>query len=337
MKNVAIAICGLIIALIGGNCQRNDHNTIVAEVLPSHTQTSQTLTLSGNQLLFLDWDGGIPIGARVARKRLVPDSGVEFDINFPSNEPGYNTIDYVSSGAGGQGTLVGFDVSEYKVFSLRFTLVCIDGVAGSDMTQELVVGALIGPTAEGGLSGYTPVALSFASGRTTAVSTIPILGVSNIYQIGIHAHMAKPENWNSSGCTVTVRVGPVDQNEEPVMAQRQNAVESVNVISPVERDINKKTYIRQVRKLETFLENLKVAAYIINGQQEGLSIMGLDDSNMAGNFGFKNGDVIQTVNGQVLTNKQKAFQVLKKARSQSSLNFQLLRNKQKIDISFEVK
>ncbi len=58
---------------------------------------------------------------------------------------------------------------------------------------------------------------------------------------------------------------------------------------------------------------------------------------MAGNFGFENGDVIQTINGQLLTNKRKAFQVLKKARSQSSLNFQLLRNKQKMDLSFEIK
>jgi hypothetical protein len=334
MKNVAIAICGLIIVFVGGNCQQNDHNTIVAEVLPSNTQTSQTLTLSGNQLIFLDWDGGIPIGARVTRKRLVPDSGVEFDINFPSNEPGYNTIDYVSSGAGGQGTLVGFNVSEHKTFSLRFTLVSIDGAAGSEMAQELVVGALIGPTAEGGLSGYTPVTLSFASGRTTAVSTIPISGVSNIYQIGIHAHMAKPKNWNPSGCTVTIRVDPVDKNEELVIAQRKNAVESV---SPIEKDINQKTYIKQLRRIEAFLENLKIAPYIINGQQEGLSITGLDDSNLVGNFGFENGDVIQTVNGQILTNKQKAFQVLMKARSQSSLKFQLLRNKQKRDISFDIK
>ena len=59
---------------------------------------------------------------------------------------------------------------------MRFTLVSIDGATGSDTTQELVVGALIGPTAEGRLSGYTPVTLSFASGRTTAVSTIPIFG-----------------------------------------------------------------------------------------------------------------------------------------------------------------
>jgi len=58
---------------------------------------------------------------------------------------------------------------------------------------------------------------------------------------------------------------------------------------------------------------------------------------MAGYFGFENGDVIQTINGQMLTDKQKAFQVLKKARSQSSLNFELLRNQHKMDLSFDLK
>ena len=82
---------------------------------------------------------------------------------------------------------------------------------------------------------------------------------------------------------------------------------------------------------------MKVAPYIINGQQEGLCITGLDDLSIARYFGFENGDVIQTINGQVLTDKKKAFQVLKKARSQSSLNFQLLRNDQKRDLSFEIK
>ena len=121
------------------------------------------------------------------------------------------------------------------------------------------------------------------------------------------------------------------------MNQKQNAVESVNLISPAKQNINKKAYVEQVRRMGALLENMKVAPYIVNGQEKGLYITGLDDLNMAGNFGFENGDVIQAINGQMLTDKQKAFQVLKKGRSQSSLNFQLLRNKQKMDLSFEIK
>jgi type II secretory pathway component PulC len=88
--------------------------------------------------------------------------------------------------------------------------------------------------------------------------------------------------------------------------------------------------------MEAFLEKMEVIPYVEDGEEKGLCIAGLDNLNMAGYFGFENGDVIQTINGQILTSKQKAFQVLKKARSQSSLNFQLLRNQHKLDLSFEI-
>jgi type II secretion system protein C len=120
---------------------------------------------------------------------------------------------------------------------------------------------------------------------------------------------------------------PADKKEEPVMAQRQKTVE---------RDKNTKACITQVQGMEEFLEKIEVAPYVINGEKKGLCIAGLDDLNMAGYFGFRNNDVIQTLNGQMLNDKQKAFQVLKKARSQSSLNVQLLRNQHKVDLSFEI-
>ncbi|MHC4165917.1 MAG: hypothetical protein ACYSWQ_03055, partial [Planctomycetota bacterium] len=119
---------------------------------------------------------------------------------FPSNEPGNRSIDYVSSGAGGRGSLIGFDVREYESFALSFTLVSIDGATGSDMTCELAVGAVIGPTAEGELSGYTPVTLGHAVGRTTAISRTPV-GSGSIHEIG--------EDWSPSGSMVTIRVEPV--------------------------------------------------------------------------------------------------------------------------------
>jgi type II secretion system protein C len=130
---------------------------------------------------------------------------------------------------------------------------------------------------------------------------------------------------------------PVDKNEGPVIAQKQNETESVKVVSPFERGIDKRAFVTQVPAIEVFLEKMEVVPYIMNGQQQGLSITGLDDLSMAGYFGFKNGDVIQNVNGQALTDKQKAFQVIKKARSQSSLSVQLLRNQHKMDLSFEMK
>jgi len=132
-------------------------------------------------------------------------------------------------------------------------------------------------------------------------------------------------------------LGPVEKSKEPVMAQKQKTAELVNVISPAERDMSQEACVTQVQGMEAFIEKMEVAPYIIDGEGKGLCITGLDDLSMTGYFGFENGDVIQTLNGQMLTDKQKAFQVFKKARSQSSLNFQLLRNQHKMDLSFEIK
>ena len=130
--------------------------------------------------------------------------------------------------------------------------------------------------------------------------------------------------------------GPVEKNEEPVMAQRQNAPEFINGVLPVKRNVIQKDYITQVPKMEVFLEKMELTPYVVDGEEKGLCITGLDDLSLSRYFGFENGDVIQSVNGQVLTSKQKAFQILKKARSQSDISVQLLRDQHKIDLSFEL-
>jgi general secretion pathway protein C len=79
-----------------------------------------------------------------------------------------------------------------------------------------------------------------------------------------------------------------------------------------------------------------IEPYVKNNRTEGLRITGLDKIPMAEMFGLKNGDIIQSLNGQQLTSKQKAFQVLMKARTQSKVDIQLLRNGKSKDLSFSL-
>ena len=200
----------LIIAFVGGSCQKDNSRETVAPVQFSSVPSYRTLTLSADQLVFLDWDGKSASRAKVVGKKITGDSAVEFDIHFPSNRPGNRSIDYLSTGTGGIGSLVGFNISSFETFALKFTLVSIDGVAGSDTNQELAVGALIGPTATGRFSDFTPVTLGGTSGRITAVSLTPV-SAKKIYEIGFHAHMVEPERWSPSGSMVTIRVESVDK------------------------------------------------------------------------------------------------------------------------------
>lgn len=81
---------------------------------------------------------------------------------------------------------------------------------------------------------------------------------------------------------------------------------------------------------------ITIEPYVSNDRTEGLKITGLENFPMAQALGLQNGDVVQSVNGQQLTSKQKAFQVLMKARTQSKINFQLLRDGKSKNLSFNL-
>jgi type II secretion system protein C len=129
----------------------------------------------------------------------------------------------------------------------------------------------------------------------------------------------------------------IEKSVETVIAQESDASEVVNIISPTEREINKKAFLARVGGMEAIIKKVNVAPYLEDGQEKGVRITGLEDLSMARFVGFQNGDVIQNINGSTVTNRRKAFQILRKVRSQSSINIQLLRNQQQKQLSFGIK
>jgi len=130
---------------------------------------------------------------------------------------------------------------------------------------------------------------------------------------------------------------PVEKSAEPVIARKPGFADVVNIISPTEREINEKAFRAKVGGMEAILKTVEIAPYMVNGKEKGIRITGLEDSSMARYVGFENGDVIQIINGQTVTNRRKASQILRKARALSSLDTQLLRGNQKKTLSFRIK
>ena len=207
MKTSLILLCLLVAGVGMGGCQQAgpQDNTLVTE--PAPAVVSETLTLSSDQLMALDWAGRSSAGPQVIRKHAVDESGVVFEIRFPGNKSWQDSINYVSSGSGGRMALVGRDVTGAQSLALKFTLVSIDGAVGPTLPQQLVVGAIIGPTEDGKLSRYEPLSLGFSSAQN-GIARTPV-GGPRIREIGIHVHMANPEVWASDGTVVTLLVEPV--------------------------------------------------------------------------------------------------------------------------------
>lgn len=131
--------------------------------------------------------------------------------------------------------------------------------------------------------------------------------------------------------------GRIEKDSEAVIAQEPDASGVVDIISPTEREINKKAFLAKVGGMEAILKKVEVAPYLEEGREKGVRITGLEDLSMARYVGFENGDIIQNINGSIVTNRRKAFQILRKARSQSSIQIQLLRNQQQKKLSFGIK
>jgi type II secretion system protein C len=79
-----------------------------------------------------------------------------------------------------------------------------------------------------------------------------------------------------------------------------------------------------------------IEPYVTKDRTEGLRITGLENLPAAQRYGFRNGDVVQSVNGQPLTSKQKAFQVLAKARTLPKVDIRLLREGKSRELSFKL-
>ncbi len=88
--------------------------------------------------------------------------------------------------------------------------------------------------------------------------------------------------------------------------------------------------------VEDLFRTATIEPYIKDGHVQGLRISGLEQGPLAAAVGLRNGDIVQTVNGQSLDSKQKAFQVLQKARTQPAISIQLLRNGKARDLSFDL-
>jgi type II secretory pathway component PulC len=83
-------------------------------------------------------------------------------------------------------------------------------------------------------------------------------------------------------------------------------------------------YQTPVNYLESVLSNAGLKSFSQNGQVLGLKISGLDDTLLAKEMDLRNGDIIHRVNGHLLISKQQALQVLKKAKSQDTIDVEVL-------------
>ena len=142
---------------------------------------------------------------------------------------------------------------------------------------------------------------------------------------------------NGQRTVLKLNIASSGSNNNTQLSPSQTANEMSKVakadLSTKKANTNAQTKIGYV---EAVLNNAAIEPYFVDGQVEGLQITGLENISIAKNLGLKNRDVIRSVNGHRLTNKQKAYQVFKKAKSQPTIDIYLLRDNNTKKLSFSM-
>jgi general secretion pathway protein C len=171
-------------------------------------------------------------------------------------------------------------------------------------------------------SAETGVASTYKIGDRVASATIEAIESDQVVLLHAGRRLALQKHITAS----TAAPGSTGEPQTQVMPSARQATNSQQT-QPASARLG---YVEELFRQAT------IEPHVEDGQTKGLKITGLEQTPLANLFGLRNGDIVQTVNGQNLNSKQKAFQVLKKARTQSNISLQLLRDGKAKELSFDL-
>jgi len=120
-------------------------------------------------------------------------------------------------------------------------------------------------------------------------------------------------------------------------AQAGDLADVVKLTAAGMREIDGKALAAKAAGVEAAFRATTFEPYVVDGRITGVRVSGIADSPAADLAGLKDGDVITSVNSQQLTSLPKAFQVMRKARKQASIDVELLRGGEKKTLAFGVR
>ncbi len=98
-----------------------------------------------------------------------------------------------------------------------------------------------------------------------------------------------------------------------------------------ERDVDE-----ALSNLPVLLTQLRAVPYFKNGQAVGLRLFAIKSGSLFEKIGLRNGDILQTINGNQLGDFSQALQLFEKLKSERSLKVVLERNRQEMAFDYQI-
>jgi hypothetical protein len=181
--------------------------TLACALVVAYSANATNFTLSDSAIMSLDYNNSNdffqPLPASIVSKQDIPGPGVQFTIHFP----GTNLLDHelfqLSDQNYGAGTLAGIDVSPYSNFTLKFTVLSIDGsTSGNEILQ---VGSVIGPL-NGHPWGYHPQPISLTGSYAPSAVSTTFVTSATASTIGFTVYFTDNGGWSAGPHDFTLLV-----------------------------------------------------------------------------------------------------------------------------------
>ncbi|MDX8412144.1 MAG: PDZ domain-containing protein, partial [Mariprofundaceae bacterium] len=106
--------------------------------------------------------------------------------------------------------------------------------------------------------------------------------------------------------------------------------------TPIKQQVSRDMLEGELRDLGKLITQVRVAPHLENGKIVGFEISSIVPGSIFERIGLQNGDVIQSINGQSLTDPQQAMQMYQELRNASQLSVALLRKQQVRNIQYQI-
>ncbi|MCD6415443.1 MAG: hypothetical protein J7M08_01945 [Planctomycetes bacterium] len=130
-----------------------------------------------------------------------------------------------------------------------------------------------------------------------------------------------------------VRVAPPEERERERMPPGKRTPSGRSQHRVV---IDRKNMPKRIEAIETIFKTSKLEAFSSGGRVRGMKITGLDDSNLSELAGLNDGDLVLSVNDQVVTGREQALKALEDAKNGASLDIRLLKKGRPLWISYRL-
>ena len=205
---------------------------------------------------------------------------------------------------------------------------------------ELAISEELGLALFGTISGNPVVARAIIKNLKTGVLDVYITG-QKVGDARIESIDTDAVILTHNGERIILRLNITKSGSYSSDNTQTSSPQTINESSAVRADLSTQeagTDVRtEIRCMEAILSKADIKPYAVDDQIEGLRITGLENISEAKELGLQNGDIVRVVNGHRLTDKQKAFQIFKKARSQTAIDIELLRGGKTKNLSFSLR